>query len=192
MGDGYFQLGEFSKAEDVYSHLLRTLPQMTFLRGKLADLYLRSGKKAKAAETLEAISREEPTNAHAGRSGALALEENKVEEGIRYLERALLLSPQMEQAYYELAGQDHQPKETGRCSGVAGKRARFKPGFPMEYYSALASIALKKMRRRRQVSRFRRIARQGRGTQPGRTHFYYQMGPPANATAITDRRRSTF
>ena len=179
LGDGYFQLGEFSKAEDVYSHLLGTLPQMTFLRAKLADLYLRSGKKDKAAEQLQAISREEPTNARTQAVlGALALEENKVEEGIRHLERALLLSPQMEQVYYELAGAKiiNQKKPEDALALLGKARARFKPGFPMEYYSALASIALKKYGDA--VKYLASAESLAKAEEPGRlTHlFYYQMG----------------
>jgi predicted Zn-dependent protease len=62
LGEGYLLLGELTRAEEVYSQLLKDYPEIQALRAKLAEIYVRNGQKEKAAEQLEAIARDDPTN----------------------------------------------------------------------------------------------------------------------------------
>ncbi|MBI2949902.1 MAG: tetratricopeptide repeat protein [Verrucomicrobia bacterium] len=179
LADGYLDLGAFAKAEEGYSYLLKTYPQLSFLRGKLADLYIRMGRKDKAAEQLEAIVRAEPANARTlAFLGSLALEENKVEDAVRHFESALVLSPDLEHVYYELAAVKiiHRKKPEEGLALLGKARSRFKPGFAMEFYSGLAHFQLKKYGEA--VKDFTSAELIARTEAPNRlTHpLYYQLG----------------
>ncbi|MBM3840161.1 MAG: tetratricopeptide repeat protein [Verrucomicrobia bacterium] len=179
LADGYLELGAFAKAEEGYSHLLKTYPQLSFIRGKLADLYIRMGRKDKAAEQLEAIARAEPANARTlAFLGSLALEENKVDEAVRHFESALVLSPDLENVYYELVAVKiiHQKKSEDALALLGKARSRFKPGFAMEFYSGLAYSQLKKYGEA--VKYFTSAELIAKTDSPNRlTHpFYYQLG----------------
>ena len=65
LADGYRSMGEFAKAEGYYLELLERFPSLPGLRDKLADIYLRTDRKDKAAEQLEALSRDNPSNEQA-------------------------------------------------------------------------------------------------------------------------------
>jgi tetratricopeptide (TPR) repeat protein len=179
LADGYLELGAFAKAEEGYSHLLKTYPQLSFIRGKLADLYIRMGRKDKAAEQLKAIARAEPANARTlAFLGSLALEENKVDQAVRHFESALVLSPDLESVYYELAAVKiiHQKKPEEALALLGKARARFKPGFPMEFYSGLAQFQMKKYGEA--VKHFTSAELIAKTDSPNRlTHpLYYQLG----------------
>ena len=66
LGDGFNLLGKNEDAARIYLEVLDSVPDSTLLRedihSKLADLYLRSEKPKLAAEQLEAVVRENPTD----------------------------------------------------------------------------------------------------------------------------------
>src|SRR5207249_3397279 len=64
LADGYRLMGEFAKAEARYLELLERFPALPGLRDKLADIYLRTDRKDKAAEQLEALSRDNRSEEH--------------------------------------------------------------------------------------------------------------------------------
>ena len=65
LADGYRLMGEYAKAEGHYLELLERFPALPGLRDRLADIYLRTDKKDKAAEQLEALSRDNPSDEQA-------------------------------------------------------------------------------------------------------------------------------
>lgn len=195
LADGYLELGQFSKAEEIYAQLIKSYPNLSFIRGKLADLYIRTGKKGKAAEQLEEIARAEPTNARTQAFlGSLALDEGKIEEAVRYFESALVLGPDLEQVYYELAAAKiiHQKKPEEGLALLGKARSRFKPGFVMEYYSGLAQFHLKKYAEAAKSLTSAELL--GKADAPNRlTHgFYYQLGAACERNGDLDQAEKCF
>lgn len=178
LAEGYFQFGELKKAEGLYLELLKNYPEMLLLRGKLAEIYLRTEQNAKAAEQLEAISRADPANPRTHSFlGAIALEENKLPEAARYFERALLLNPELEPVYYELAGVNLNLKKPKEALELLEKaRAKFKANFILEFYSGAAQMVLKNYGQA--VKHFTAAEALAKTDDPARLnpHFYYQLG----------------
>src|SRR5256885_1865964 len=104
LADGYKSAGEFARAEEYYLELLDRFPALPGTREKLADIYLRTGKKDKAAEQLAAISRDNPRNEQAYYYlGNIAYQEKRFSDAADYFEQALTLKPEFEPVYYRLA-----------------------------------------------------------------------------------------
>src|SRR5256885_3133151 len=104
LGDGFALLGAPEKAETVYRKLLDRFPNLPGLREKLAEIYLRAQDKTKAAEQLEAIVRNNPTNPQAYYFlGGIAFEEKKWKDAAEHYNHALVVNPAFEPAYYDLA-----------------------------------------------------------------------------------------
>ncbi|MBI4664591.1 MAG: tetratricopeptide repeat protein [Verrucomicrobia bacterium] len=195
LADSYVQLGELGKAEAIFARMVKTYPQLFMLRGKLAELYLRTGKKEQAAEQLEAIAQLEPTNPRTQAFlGSLALDNHNVEQAIRHFERALALSPDLEQVYYELAGVKivNQKKPEEGLALLAKARTRFRPGFVMEYYTGLAHVLLKQYREG--IQHFTSAELLAKADQPARlTHqFYYQLGSACERNGDSEQAEKHF
>ena len=100
LADGYKSAGEFARAEEYYLELLDRFPALPGTREKLADIYLRTGKKDKAAEQLAAISRDNPRNEQAYYYlGNIAYQEKRFSDAANYFEQALTLKPEFEPVY---------------------------------------------------------------------------------------------
>lgn len=145
LADGYRVAGALDKATKLYLDLLQRVPNLPGLREKLTDVYIRSGDRKKAAEQLEAIVRNNPSDAHAYVFlGTLAFEDKKYDDAAGYLEKALLFRPELEPVYYELAGiQINSNKARNALETLAKAREKFKAKFVMEYYSGLAYSRMK-------------------------------------------------
>jgi tetratricopeptide (TPR) repeat protein len=178
LGDGLFGLEEFAKAEEIYLRLLQSFPDLPLIRAKLTDIYIRTGKKDKAAEQLEAIAKDDPTNPRTySILGAIALDENNYEEAVQHFERALWLNPDFEQVYYDLAGAKLALKKPeDALASLANARAKFKLNFVLEFYTGVAHLALKKYSEAIKYLTSAEVV--AKASEPTRlTHlFYFQMG----------------
>ncbi len=145
LADGYKLMGEFSKAEEFYLELLDRFPALPGTREKLADIYLRTGKKEKAAEQLEAISRDNPRNEQAYYYlGNIAYQEKRLSDAADYFEQALTLKPEFEPVYYRLAEVRINLNKPQAALELLNKaRARFKPNFVLEFLTAEAHARAK-------------------------------------------------
>src|SRR5205814_1553643 len=145
LADDFKLAGEFSRAEAFYLELLDRFPALPGTREKLADIYLRTGRKDKAAEQLEAIARDNPRNEQAYYFlGNLAYEEKRFSDAVGYFEQALTLKPEFEPVYYRLAELKinlNKPQEALELLNRA--RARFKQNFVMEFLAAEACARAK-------------------------------------------------
>jgi tetratricopeptide (TPR) repeat protein len=146
LGDGFFALDELAKAEKIYLRLLESFPDVPLLRAKLAEIYLRLDNKSKAAEQLEEIAKDDPTNSRTySILGALALDQNNFTNAVQHFERALWLNPDFEQVYYDLAGAKLAVRKPEEALATLDKaRSRFKLNFSLEFYTGVTHIALKK------------------------------------------------
>ncbi|PYK00761.1 MAG: hypothetical protein DME23_06270 [Verrucomicrobia bacterium] len=140
LADGYKSAGEYARAEEYYLELLDRFPALPGTREKLADIYLRTGKKDKAAEQLAAISRDNPRNEQAYYYlGNIAYQEKRFSDAADYFEQALTLKPEFEPVYYRLAELKinlNKPQEALELLEKA--RARFKQSFLLEFLSGAA------------------------------------------------------
>lgn len=178
LAEGFAGLGETDRATELYLRLLEQRPDLPGLREKLAEIYLRKQDRQRAAEQLDAIIRDQPTNpqAHFFR-GSLAFEDKDYKTAVDCLKKAVLLNPGFEPAYHELAAAQinlNQPREA--LATLERARPRFKEGFVTELYSAMAFSKLKEYTNAlRHLTTAEVIAR---ATETNRlTHvFYFQLG----------------
>lgn len=140
MAESYARLGEPAKAAAAYVVLSRQFPDFPNLRERLAELFLRGGDRKGAAEQLEGIIRKNPTNPQAYYFlGAIAHEEKRYKDAADSYRKTLLLDPNFEQVYYDLALSElgaEQPKEA--LEVLARARKQFGQTFLGEFVTALA------------------------------------------------------
>jgi len=146
LAGAYRQIGEMQRAEDIYLKILERNPSAPLVRENLVDIYLTTSNREAAARQLRSLIEADPTNERATYLlGALAFQENRLEEAEDYLEKALLLQPLFEPAYYDLAGvklSRDKPEEALALLDRA--RGRFPRAFLLEFYSGLAHARAKR------------------------------------------------
>lgn len=178
LADGYYQVGEYRKAEPIYADLIKRFPSLIVLRAKLAELYLRIDEKQKASEQLEAIAKVDPTNPRTHSFlGAIALEEEKLPEAAKYFETALLLNPDLEPIYYELAGINlnlRKPKEA--LEWLEKARAKFKLNFILEFYTGISYVQLKNYAEAIRYLTSAEVVAKTDSPERLTRGFYYQLG----------------
>ncbi len=179
----YNQLGDSKSASELYLELLeefRDLPLMRdTLRGKLANIYLQGRDKGKAAEQLEEIVRENPTRYPEAwyYLGAFAADAKDWEKAAEYYNRALVVNPEMEQAYYDLAGVQLSRNQAGEALKTLEKaRAKFSDSFTVEFFTGLAFAQMKSYPEA--VRHFTASELIGNATETNRLNhlFYFQLG----------------
>jgi len=145
LADGYRLMGEYAKAEGYYLELLGRFPALPGLRDRLADIYLRTDRKEKAAEQLEALSRDYPSNEQAYYVlGNIAYQERRLNDAVDYFERALMLKPDFEPVYYRLAELKialNKPQEA--LDLLEKARSRFRQSYIIEFITAAAYASTK-------------------------------------------------
>ncbi|MFN7139721.1 MAG: tetratricopeptide repeat protein [Limisphaerales bacterium] len=150
LADGYAFLGERQKASEMYQGLIEKYAEFPILRDpireKLANNLLLSGDRTKAAEQFELLAKENPTRYPQSFYilGTLAFEEKDFDRAAEHFNRTVLILPDLEQAYYDLAGaylNGNRPQEALKVLERA--TLRFDPSFVKEFYQALAHQRLK-------------------------------------------------
>jgi len=179
LADGFTLVGSVDKATELYLKLLERFPTLPGLREKLTDLYLRKQDRKHAAEQLEEIIRNNPTNPQAYYVlGSIAYEEKNLKEAIEYFNKTLLLNPAFnEQVYYDLAGALISLNKPQDGLGILDKaRERFPQNFVSEFFTALAYARMKEYTNA--IKHFEGAEIIARATDTNRlTHiFYYHLG----------------
>jgi len=146
LAEMYQQAGVDDRALPLYRSLLETHPDLPGLRARLIGIYLRSDHYEKAAEHLRVMALDRPTNPLLHYVlGVLALEAKKTEEAVASLDKVLLLRPDQQDVYLDIAGvflSHRMPLEGLKVLERA--RVRFQPDFQMEFFSAIALLDLKR------------------------------------------------
>ncbi len=147
IADRYKAAEDFQTAEKVYLLLLGKFPKAGNVREKLVDLYLRQGKREQAAEQLEVVGRENPTNPQVQLYlGRIFHTEKNFERAQECFERALLLDADFFPVYFELTRlmmSLGKPQEALGFLEKARKREAFKPNFASEFYTGVVQGQLK-------------------------------------------------
>jgi tetratricopeptide (TPR) repeat protein len=144
LADGFYAAGNTDKAA---VHYLSVLDQLTDLpqvrdvvRARLTNIYLRDRDRKRAVEQLEAILRDDPSNAQAYYFlGSIAYEEHRWADSADHLKKTLLFNPGFEQAYYDLASAQLALGKADEALVTLGTaRKKFSQNFVAEYLYAMA------------------------------------------------------
>ena len=144
LADGFNLLGDSAKAAELYLELLKKLPDVPLIRervhAKLTDIYLRGEDRKRAVEQLEAIIRDDPTNPQAYYFlGSIALDEKRLPEAVERFSKTILLNPEFEQAYYDLAIAQINLDKAGEALATLDKaRQKFAQSFILEFMLGMA------------------------------------------------------
>jgi tetratricopeptide (TPR) repeat protein len=182
LADGFNLLGDSAKAAQIYVDVLKTLPDLPQVRervrAKLTDIYLRSSDRKAAIEQLEGIIRDDPTNAQAYYSLASILyEEKRFAEAAEHFSKTILLNPDFEQAYYDLASSQISVSKTSDALATLERaRRRFSQNFVLEFMTGMAFTREKAYGEA--VKHFTAAEVVARATEPKRLNqvFYFQLG----------------
>ncbi len=145
LADGFAVLGDAEQATLYYLKLIERFPALPGVREKLTDIYIQKQDRKKAAEQLQAIIRDNPTNPQAYYFlGALALEDKRYKDARDYFNKAILFNPNLEPVYYDLASAQinlDQPREA--LTTLERARQMFSQNFVSEFYTAMAYTRMK-------------------------------------------------
>lgn len=150
LADAFYKIGKPDRAAPHYLAVvdrLDELPQARELvRDRLVRIFLREGDRPRAAEQLQAIVRDDPSNAQAYYLlASLAAAERRWEEMADYLRKTILFRPEFEAAYYDLASAQlalGRPEEALATLETAAKK--FPQNFALEFRLGLACRQLKR------------------------------------------------
>jgi tetratricopeptide (TPR) repeat protein len=182
LADGMNLLGKTGRAAEIYSQLLNQTdgqPELQQnLRNRLTDLYLKTGDQARAMEQLQAILRDDPANPAANfELGELAYDQDRLEMAADFFHKTLLLRPDFEQAYYDLAQTQlamDQPDEA--LATLAEARKKYPDRYSSELLCALADARLKSFDAA--IAHFTTAEILAKSGEPDRLNeqFYYEVG----------------
>jgi tetratricopeptide (TPR) repeat protein len=152
LADAFNLLGDDKAAAEIYRQLLKDLPDLPMVRenlkSKLLEIYLRGGDRTNAIEQLEATLRENPTDAQSYYIlGSIVYEDKDYARAAECFSKTVLLAPEFEQAYYDLAAaQMYGDKNDEALKTLASARAKFSRNsrnFVLEYFNAMAYMRAK-------------------------------------------------
>ena len=149
LADGFFLAGNTDRAAVLYLGVidaLDDLPQAReLIRTRLTNIYLRDRDHKRAIEQLEAIIRDDPSNAQAYYFlGSIAYQEERWKDMADYLKKSLLFNPDFEQAYYDLASaQVASGKIDDALATLRLAKGKFSQNFVLEYLLGVAQVRQK-------------------------------------------------
>lgn len=178
LADSFSILGETDRASELYLRILDRYPHLPGLRERLIEIYLRAEDQEKAAQQLEAILASNPTNMRAHYLlGSLAYEQEDMAKARDHFKRVILLNPDFEQAYYDLAGTLIGLNEAGAAlETLEQAREKFDERFLIEFYTAMAHGRLEEYGEA--LKHFEAAEVIARATETNRLNqaFYFQLG----------------
>ena len=178
LADAFAAIGETDRAIEVYNQLLIRLPNLIPVRDRLVELYLRKQDRTNAAVHLRAIIREAPTNPQTHYLlGSLLFEDRKSKEAAESFQKTVLLSPNFEPAYHDLAAAQMNSDQANQAIATLEiARNRFKPNFVCEFYTALAHSRLKDYTNALKFFTSAEIIARASATNRLTHTFYFQLG----------------
>ncbi len=183
LADNFAELGDAKNAAEIYLQLLSEFSDVPLmrdtLRKKLTNLYLRSNDKSKAIEQLEAVVRDNPTRYPEAWYflGTLANDATNYSKAAEYFGRAIVVAPEMQPAYYDLAGMQINLNQGAEALTTLEKaRAKFPNTFTGEFFTGLAFSRMKDYSTA--VKHFTAAEIIGKAAETNRVNhlFYFQVG----------------
>lgn len=182
LGDGFNLFGDTATAAEVYRELLQPDGEFPALREmvriKLVDIYLRTGDRTHAAELLEAILRDEPSNAQAHyQLGRIAYEEERWADAVARFKNVVLFNPNFEQAHYDLAAAQIASGSAEDAVVVLDQaRVKFASNFVLEYLLGVAHNREKNYAEAVQHYTAAEVIASATDTNRLNQGFYFQLG----------------
>lgn len=183
LADIYEKTGLFQQAINLYKELYSQVsdnPQMrTALKEKLMNLYIQTGDKTNAIQHIKSIIAEQPTNPNAYYYlGSLYYEIKEYERAAEVLQRALILNPDFEPAYYDIAGAYiNADKPDDALKYLNRARERFqKRRFILEFYTGIAYARKKDYKSSLKALTEAEIIAKAYETNRLTAPFYFQLG----------------
>jgi tetratricopeptide (TPR) repeat protein len=182
-------LGQPDRATAAYNRLLEQYPNLIEVRRWLAERYLRSADLTNAAVQLQLLIRDNPTDPRPYFFlGAVALEQRKYKEAIDHFNKAILLNPDYEPAYYDLAVAQLSAREPkAALATLEQARAKFERSFQSEYYAGLAYHQLKDYTNALQRLLAAETIASSTATNRLNHIFYFQLGAAYERTQQYDQ-----
>jgi tetratricopeptide (TPR) repeat protein len=146
LADGFAGLHQDERAAVLYQELLETSPDAPgmrdIVRAKLTEAYLRGKDPSRAREHLEHLLKSDPTNVRlCYLLGTLAYQDRDLQAARDYFQRILVLRPEFQEAYYDLAEILLNLNLTDEAEEVVSKaRQKFPQSFALELLSALVHV----------------------------------------------------
>ena len=178
LADGFTALGETDLAIDAYKQLVERMPGLTSVRDKLVELYLRKQDRTNATIHLRALIREAPANPQSQYLlGSMLFEDKQSKEAVDAFRRTILLSPNFEPAYYDLAAAQMNSEQAADALETLGKaRQKFQTTFVSEFYTALAYSRLKDYTNSLRYLTAAEVIARATATNRLTHTFYFQLG----------------
>lgn len=182
LADGLNMVGKNGPAAEIYKSLLAEFPDdpplLGAIRAKLADIYLRNQDATHATEQLEAMLRDNPTDAQAYYLlGSISMDQTNCAQAVDYLTKTLIFKPDFEPAYYDLANAELCANRSEEALSTLEKaRQKFQPTFVLDYLTGLAYMHEKKFSQA--LNHFTLAEITAKTSEPTRLtpEFYFQFG----------------
>jgi tetratricopeptide (TPR) repeat protein len=154
------------------------LPNLTNVRDRLVELYLRQQDRTNAAAQLRAVIRESPADPKAYYLlGSILFESRDVKEAAECFGKTLLLSPKFEPVYYDLAfAQINLDKPQEAIETLRKARDQFPENFVGEYYTGLAYSRMKDHTNSLKYYTSAEVIARATATNRLTHGFYFQIG----------------
>ena len=175
-------MGVNDKAAELYASLLDQIGELPLVRvsvrTKLADIYYRSHDLKRTVEQLEAIVHDDPSNSLAYYFlGRLACDEQRWADASDFFKKALLFSPKMEQAYYDLArAQIAANHAADAVATLQTAQKTFSQNFTSEFWLGFANEQLKDYAEARRHFTAAEVMVKAETTNDLSAEFYFQFG----------------
>jgi tetratricopeptide (TPR) repeat protein len=194
LADGFNFLGETARAVEYYLKLLDRLPNLTNVRDKLVELYLRQQDRTNAAAQLRAVIRESPADPKAYYLlGSILFEDRVIKEAAECFSKTLLLSPKFEPVYYDLAfAQINLDKPQEALETLRKARGQFPENFVGEYYTGLAYARMKDHTNSLKYYTSAEVIARATATNKLTHGFYFQLGAAYERTQNFKEAESYF
>jgi tetratricopeptide (TPR) repeat protein len=182
LADGFLSLGEESAAAEIYRDLLKQLSQDAFwrenIRAKLVNIYLHENNPKLAAEQLEASIRDNPTDVEAYYwLGRIAYDEGQDARATEFFAKTLLLKPNFEPGYYELARAQISARQNRQALETLERaREKFAQNFVLEYLAAVACVGEKDYTNAWRYFNAAEVFALARDTNRLTGEFYFEFG----------------
>lgn len=182
LADGFNLLRERAAAKKIYLGLLDDAASPTQMRpiihARLVEIFVMEGDRERAMQQLQAILKADPTNLAANMQlGDLAWWEEKYQLAADSYRKVVLLRPDLEPPYYQLAQANLALNQAADALEVLRQaRLRFDAGYAAELLAGIACERLKHFDEA--VGHFSAAEVLGSASNPSRVNrkFYYQFG----------------
>jgi tetratricopeptide (TPR) repeat protein len=182
LAEGFNSLNHDKETAAIYEKLLNDFPELSLVRervrAKLADILLRMKDHPRAAEVLKSMVRDNPTDFRANYLlGNLSYEMTNMVQAAESYSRTILLNPDFQPAYAELASTQLSLDKTADAKAtLEAARKKFPRDFSIEYLSGMVAIRENNFTNAVQCFTEAEVIAQAGNPNQLREMFYFEFG----------------